>query len=268
MQVLAGSPRYIDPLRAQAPPSGLPPAPTESLASFSAAVMTAISGGKCLVPLPLDLPDDMEAQLAATLGEAERRHVARFRRPRDRRHYIVAHGRLRELLAERLDIRPEAVALDWDSHGKPRLSGAQADSGWHFNLSYSDGESGGLALCALSHGRRIGVDVERVRPLDHAESVARHFFSPREYESYRRLAPAHRPLAFFLCWTRKEALIKATGMGLSQDLADFDVTLAPGQPARLLRLGGLPGERCGWHLESIGPVGGRVAALVIEQEMD
>lgn len=268
MQVLAGSPQQTDAFRALAAPRGEPPAGAGSLASFCAAVMTASGREKSLVAVPLDLPDDMVARFAATLCEAERRRVARFRWLRGRRHYIIAHGRLRELLAERLDIRPEAVALGWDCYGKPGLAGSQADSGWHFNLSYSDGEGGGLALCALSHGRRIGVDMESVRPLDHAESVARHFFSPREYQSYCHLAPALRPLAFFLCWTRKEALIKATGKGLSQDLADFDVTLAPGLPARLLRLGGLPGERCGWRLESIGPVGDRVAALVIEQEMD
>jgi 4'-phosphopantetheinyl transferase len=146
------------------------------------------------------------------------------------------------------------------------LRDRHAESGWHFNLSYSDGADGGLALCALCRWGRIGVDVESVRPLDRLDSTARHFFSPREYEAYRGLAPDSRLLAFFLCWTRKEAFAKALGKGLACDLADFDVSLTPGEPARILSVSGMPGEGCGWHLESIGPAGGRVAAVVIEHK--
>jgi len=238
---------------------------SDALELFAAAAAGASDGDKCLVPIALDLPEEAEAELAARLSEAEHRRAARFRWPRDRRRYIVAHARLRELLAERLEVRAEQVALGSDGWGKPELLGRQAASGWRFNLSYSDGAGGGLALCALSRRGSIGVDVESVRRLDGAESLARHFFSSREYGIYRRLDPFDRPLGFFNCWTRKEAFVKARGMGLSYDLADFEVTLAPGVPARILGVGGVSGERCGWRLESIGPAGGRVAAVVTQQ---
>lgn len=266
MQVLAGNPEHEGPLRFHAASSCIPSIPDDAL--FVAAAAVADDGDRCLIPIPLDLPVDMEARLAATLGEEERHRMARFRWPRDRRRYIAAHGRLRQLLAERLDIRPGEVLLGCNPYGKPALLGRQAASGWQFNLCYSGGEGGGMALCALSRHGRIGVDMEWVRPLVHAGSVARHFFSPWEYDSYRRLPPGRRQLAFFLCWTRKEALVKAMGKGLSHDLADFDVSLDPDGPAHIHRLGSEPGERCGWRLESIGPIGGRVAAVVTEQRKD
>lgn len=229
------------------------------------AAAAASNGDKCLVAIPLDLPAEAAAELAGRLSEVERQRAACFRQPQDSRRYIVAHARLRELLAERLETRPEQVALGCNAWGKPELHGRQAASGWRFNLSYSDGAGGGLALFALSRRGAIGVDVESVRRLDGAESLARHFFSSREYGLYRRLHPVDRLLGFFNCWTRKEAFVKALGMGLFHALGDFDVTLAPGLPARILRMGSVSGERCGWHLESIGPAGGRVAAVVTEQ---
>ncbi|MBS1191754.1 MAG: 4-phosphopantetheinyl transferase [Rhodocyclaceae bacterium] len=241
------------------------PAPfPHPLELFAVAAAEVCDGDKCLVPIPLDLPEDAESELAAFLSEAERQRAARFHRPRDRQRYIVAHGRLRQLLAQRLEIGPEQVALGYNRYGKPELLGPQAASGWRFNISYSDAAEGSLALCALSRRGRIGVDVESVRRLDDPETLARQFFSPREYALYRRLDPDDRPMGFFNCWTRKEAFVKALGTGLSHDLTDFDVSLTPGMPARLLRVGGLSGERCGWRLESIGPAGGRVAAVVTE----
>lgn len=238
---------------------------SDSLESFALAAAAMSDADKCLVPIPLDLPEGAGDGLAAMLSTAERQRAARFRRLRDRQRYIVAHARLRELLAQRLGVGAGQVALGNNRHGKPELVGRQAASGWHFNLSYSDGAGGRLALCAFSRRGRIGVDVESVRPLDETESLARQFFSSREYGLYRRLGPVDRLLGFFNGWTRKEAFVKALGTGLSHDLSDFDVSLAPGRTARILRVGGLSGERCGWHLESVGPVGGRVAAVVTEQ---
>lgn len=248
MAVLVGNPVQDDPLR-----------------FFAAAAAAASDEHKCLVALPLDGGEDAEADLAVHLSDAECRRAARFHRLRDRRRYVVAHGRLRELLAQRLGIKPRQVALCSNRYGKPELTGHQAASGWRFSLSYSDGAGGGLALCALSRHGAIGVDVEAVRRLDDAEVLARHFFSSREFVMYCRLKPEDRLLGFFNCWTRKEAFLKALGTGLSRALSDFDVVLAPGLPARFLRVGTREGENCGWCLESIGPVGGRVAAVVTQR---
>lgn len=248
MAVLVGNRAQVDPLQ-----------------FFAAAAATANDENKCLVALPLDSAEDAEAELAAHLSEAECRRAARFHRPRDRHRYVVAHGRLRELLAQRIGITPRQVALGRDRHGKLQLVGGQAASGWRFSLSYSDGAGGGLALYALSRRGMIGVDVEAVRRLHDVEALARHFFSSREYAMYCRLKPEERLLGFFYGWTRKEAFLKALGTGLSGDLRDFDVVLTPGLPARFLRVGTREGEDCGWCLESIGPAGGRVAAVVTER---
>lgn len=241
-----------------------PPAASAALALFAAAAAAASADGNCLVPLPLGVPEAALADMAACLSPAERERAERFRRPRDRRRYLVAHAGLRQLLAQRLGVRPERVALGCNPCGKPELQGRQAGSGWRFSLSYSDGADGGLALCALSRLGRIGVDVEAVRRLDDAESLARHFFSRREYDSYRELAPDERPLGFLHWWTRKEAVVKALGTGLSRAMADVEVSLAPGQPARILSLRGSVVGQGGWRLASIGPVGGRVAAVASE----
>lgn len=119
-----------------------------------------------------------------------------------------------------------------------------------------------MAVYAFARGREIGVDVEALRALPDADDVAARFFSPREYDAYRSLEPRLRPLGFFNCWTRKEAFIKALGDGLYYPLARFDVSLAPDDPARILRVGTTPGERCGWCIETFSPAAGFVAAVV------
>ena len=90
-------------------------------------------------------------------------------------------------------------------------------------------------------------------------------FSHGENEVYRSLEPCDKPLGFFNCWTRKEAFIKALGDGLSHPLDRFDVSLAPGEPARILRVGGTAGDHCGWTLHSLRPGPGLIGAIVVQQ---
>jgi 4'-phosphopantetheinyl transferase len=97
------------------------------------------------------------------------------------------------------------------------------------------------------------VDVEAVRELCDADAIAARFFSPRERQCYLALDPRDRPLAFFRCWTRKEAFIKAVGDGLHFPLDAFDVSLAPGEPAGILRVGDVAGGACGWTLHDVDP---------------
>jgi 4'-phosphopantetheinyl transferase len=98
-----------------------------------------------------------------------------------------------------------------------------------------------------------------------AERIVHQFFSPRENASFAALAPQQRVIGFLNAWTRKEAFAKATGEGLYARFADFDVSLEPGEPARLLRVGSAPGEDCGWTLEDFSPAADHVAALVVAQ---
>jgi len=107
------------------------------------------------------------------------------------------------------------------------------------------------------------LDVEAVGPIRDADDIAARFFSQRENRAYRALERRDRPLGFFQCWTRKEAFIKALGDGLSYPLDRFDVSLTPGEPARILRVEDTPGDRCGWRMDSWSPAPGFVAAVVI-----
>jgi 4'-phosphopantetheinyl transferase len=221
-------------------------------------------GSSEVVAARLDTGDEAVREAAAWLSQTERLRAARFARERDRRRFVVARSRLRQLIGERLDLRPDRVDLVYGERGKPALAPRLGDPGLRFNLSHCDD----VAVYAFAHGREIGVDVEALCPLPDADDVASRFFSPREYDAYRSLEPRLRPLGFFNCWTRKEAFIKALGDGLHYPLSRFDVSLAPHEPARILRVGTTPGERCGWCIESFSPAAGFVAAVVYRQNAD
>jgi 4'-phosphopantetheinyl transferase len=178
--------------------------------------------------------------LRAWLSDAERRRAERFRFERDRRRFIVARARLRELLAVRLDATPEAVEFASGKNGKPSLAQQYADSGWRFNVAHCDD----VAVYAFSRDGDVGIDIEAIRPVCEADAIAARFFSLREYAAYAALAPRDRPLGFLECWTRKEAVVKALGDGLSMPLDGFDVSRVPG-----------------WSLHSFSPLPGFIAAL-------
>jgi 4'-phosphopantetheinyl transferase len=207
-----------------------------------------------LVVARLDEGAEGVAALAPLLSPAETERAARYRLDRDRRRYIVARGRLRELLAERLGEAPRAVPLVQGKHGKPMLAGGAL----HFNVSHCEE----LALYAFSADAQIGVDVEALRALREADEIAARFFARAEHDAYRSLAAENRMLGFFHCWTRKEAVVKALGHGLSMRLDSFAVSLAPGEAARVLQVNSCQGDG-GWRLHSFTPRAGFVAAVAI-----
>ncbi|HEX5393791.1 MAG TPA: 4'-phosphopantetheinyl transferase superfamily protein [Rhodocyclaceae bacterium] len=232
------------------------------VALLQAAAQTVVSAEVAnVVAIPLDLTPGGVASLYPCLSMAERQRAVRIHRDADRRRYVVGRARLRQMLAERLEVKPTQVMLAYGKHGKPQLDGHQAKSGWQFNLS----RCGETALAAFARHTPVGVDLEAVRLMDDADNLAAGFFSSREVCAYQSLLAAERPLGFFYGWTRKEAFLKALGEGLSRPLADFDVALAPREPACILRVGATAGDRCGWRLYSIGPVVGLVAALVVAE---
>ena len=155
---------------------------------------------------------------------------------------------------------PAALAYREGSHGKPELDGAAGGSGIRFNVS----NSGDFALYALTLRREIGVDLELIKPMPDGIDIARRFFSAPENEVFAGLGDEVRDLAFFRCWTRKEAYIKAVGEGLSMPLDRFDVAFAPGEPARILRTRGNPAEAERWTMLSLDPGPGYVGALAVE----
>ena len=225
----------------------------------SQAMLCFATDGVEVVSFRLDADPAAEAEHAVCLADSERLKASRFAFARDRRRFIVGRARLRQLLASRLMVRPEAVQFDYGPRGKPTLSRRFAGADLHFNVSHS----GDAAVCAFSRGREVGVDVEVVHALRDADEVAAHFFSHGECEAYMALAPHDRPRGFFNCWTRKEAFIKALGEGLHFPLDRFDVSLAPGETARILRVDDTPGEQCGWTLDSFVPGPGLAGAVVV-----
>lgn len=208
----------------------------------------------------LDLAPRAVTALAELLSDDEQQRASRLVFHRDRARFIVARARLRQLLGARLGVSPASVEFSYGPRGKPALAARLGDCRLCFNVSHSED----VAVYGFALDREIGVDVEAVRELPDAEEIAARCFSPRENEAYLALSPRDRPLGFFNCWTRKEAFIKALGEGLSHPLERFDVSLGPGEPARILRLGGRAGEHCGWRVQGFSPAPGFVAAIVIE----
>jgi 4'-phosphopantetheinyl transferase len=187
----------------------------------------------------------------ALLSADERDRAARFRFDRDRERFVIRRGTLRELLARRLDEAPGRIRFCANRFGKLSLASRQRIK---FNLS----QSYDVALFALTEETEVGCDIERCDPRLGADLIPEGFFSARESSTLRALPPALQTEAFFLCWTRKEAYVKARGRGLSIPLDSFDVSLAPGEPAALLR-------GCeGWSVEAFEPVPDHPAAIVAE----
>ncbi|HEU0053257.1 MAG TPA: 4'-phosphopantetheinyl transferase superfamily protein, partial [Longimicrobium sp.] len=174
------------------------------------------------------------ARYHATLSDEEREKAARFRFPVHRDRFVAGRGIQRALLGRYLGVDPAAIRYRVSAYGKPELDGEAAASGIRFNVSNTEG----MALYALTLRREIGVDIEHLREMPDGLVIAQRFFSAPENEIFARIPDETRDLAFFTCWTRKEAYIKAVGEGLSMPLDRFDVTLVPGEPARLLRTRG------------------------------
>jgi 4'-phosphopantetheinyl transferase len=179
----------------------------------------------------LEQPFALQETLLRTLNEDESARADRFHFERHRRRFVLARGFLRALLARYLEIGPEEVRFVYGPYGKPSLADKHIASGLRFNASHSHE----LAVYALVQEREIGIDVEYVKQEFAGEDIARHFFSAYEVQTLLALPENEQPAAFFRCWTRKEAYIKAIGTGLSHPLDEFDVTLAANERAALIR---------------------------------
>ena len=199
-------------------------------------------------------------QMAQCLSENELTRAGRFHFKQDKMRFIVCRSVLRMILGRYLHIEPNRVQFSYGPHGKPYLEETVGDGTLRFNL----GHSNDIALCAFTRCREIGVDIEYIRDLPDADQIAYRFFSADEIATLNSLPVSQRPQAFFNCWTRKEAYIKAIGKGLSQPLDQFEVSLAPGAPASLLSVRGAPEEASRWSLKALTPASGYAAALAVE----
>jgi 4'-phosphopantetheinyl transferase len=184
--------------------------------------------------------------------------MGRFHFEEDRRRHLIGRGVLRMLLGRYLDLAPQDVRFETAAAGKPYLASSQKQL--QFNVSHS----GEYVLMAIADGRAVGIDVEQIHDDFDIRQVAAHFFSPNEQRDLEMLTGRARIEAFFACWTRKEAYVKARGAGLSFPLDQFDVSLRPGEPARLIATRPDPAEAMRWQISGLDVADGYKAALVLE----
>lgn len=202
-----------------------------------------------------ELSGDVPAEEARVLSADERARADRFVFPQHRARFIRGRARLREILGLYVGLAPEDIAFALSAYNKPSLANPLAPP-LNFNLSHS----GDLAVLGVSADVELGVDVEWIRPLK--EDIAGRYFSPRECAVLRALPPDHQPRAFFECWTRKEAYIKASGEGLSLPLDSFEVAFGPGEAARFVRIDEpTPQAPDEWRLVSFEPAPGCIGAI-------
>ena len=195
------------------------------------------------------------ATLRAILSHEEEHRASRFRSIELRESWTAARGALRCILAGYARSEPDALLFREGPHGKPALAGIAEDI--PFNLSHTSG----LALVAVAGIGRVGIDAETVRPEIEVEDLSRRFFAAAEAAEILPLSPGARLAAFFNCWTRKEAFVKALGGGLSVPLDSFQVSVGSYAPARLLWADG--GESDRWSMLDVSEPG-VAAAVVVE----
>ena len=194
------------------------------------------------------------AALSAAMSAEERGRGRRFVQIEDRRSFAAAHGGLRFLLGAMLGAPPQSFAFAANAYGKPRLD---PDRGIAFNMSHS----GGIVLIGLAPHLAVGVDVEALRPLSERDAIVRRYFHPGEAADFARVPPSDAEGAFFRCWSRKEAVVKALGLGMSLDLHRYRVTCTPGDAPRVLALEGEPEPDADWSLIDLDVGPGHVGAV-------
>ena len=202
----------------------------------------------------LDLPGDTLSLLGKLLSAEESDRAGRFRYPADQMKYIAAHGILHILLGWYLELPAAKINLSQNEFGKPTLENIK------FNLSHSRD----LALYAFAENREIGADIEYIRSELVDLHVANQFFARKEVEGLFAMPPHDQKEAFFACWTRKEAFIKAKGAGLSYPLDRFDVSIDPNQIDVQLSVHDHVDESEQWSFHALRPSPGYTACVVAQ----
>jgi 4'-phosphopantetheinyl transferase len=216
------------------------PAARVRVSACPAAFRCAPAAGEVLAwVIDLGQPPVPRDDLFARLTTVEQERALRYKMAKPREEFVIGRGLLRGLLGELLDCDPRTVPLAYLPSGKPFVDASGAP---HFNLTHTDG----VAVLAVAN-RRVGVDVERVRPVLNAPGLVKRYFSAAECAAFETLHESARPAAFFRGWTCKEAVVKAAGATVSC-LADFDVDLDPSRAPSVLgvRAEELTGD--GWAL--------------------
>jgi 4'-phosphopantetheinyl transferase len=205
----------------------------------------------------LEAIGDAESHWQEVLSSDELTRAASFHFFRDRQRFVAARACLRIILASYLRMDPGSLSFSYSKREKPSLGAAFGNSNVTFNVSHS----GEIALIGITRGREIGIDVEKPRSDSDLEAIARRFFSVHEQSQLAALPLEEKVAAFFRCWTRKEAYIKATGDGLSLPLDQFDVFIGPGESNALVATRPDKLEAGRWLLREVPAGPGYTAAL-------
>jgi 4'-phosphopantetheinyl transferase len=208
----------------------------------------------------LDVPSPQVQGLRGILTDDELDRANRFSFEIDRQRFIAARGTLRSILSRYITICPGHLRFYYNQYGKPFLAPAFSSDLLNFNLSHS----ASMAVYAITRNMEIGVDIERVCSDVEYEEIADRFFSANEMAVLRTIPTEKKLEAFYHCWTRKEAYIKAHGKGLSLPLDSFDVSFAPWEPPMLLITKDEPQARSLWTLLDLKPGPGYMGALAVK----
>ncbi len=202
----------------------------------------------------LDVLKQFMDQFTAVLSRDELEDASKYRFEQLRTAALIRHGLLRGILSSYVAAPPETLTFEYGKHGKPSVK-------HHPRLHFNASDSGKLFVCAVTDFCSIGVDVEQLRPVEDAMSIARQFFSANECDALLGLSERDRDLGFLQCWTRKEAFVKATSEGLLRSLDSFEVSLRPGEEPRLLWLQDPHDDVSCWEIHSFRPATGYIGAL-------
>ena len=205
----------------------------------------------------LDQSESVLSALEAHLSADEAQRANRFRRESDRARYIVAHGALRELLASYTKQTPHDISFGTTGNGKPFLVDERGEQPFQFSLSHS----GEWAVVGLALSADLGIDIEQIDPNVKTDAIAERFFSQSEFEALRNVPPGQRTIAFFSTWTRKEAYVKARGVGITDRLSRFSVSVNPEQIPILLTNSMDPHSVLRWKIYDLDIAPGYAAAI-------
>ena len=210
---------------------------------------------------PLEIDAGVLEKLRMTLSAEEKVRAERFRFPEGRRRFTAARGILRDVLSRYTGRTPAALEFGYHASGKPYVMGTAGPGEPEFNLSHSKE----MALYAVTRARRVGVDVEHIRSHTDCDRIAERFYAAREAEALRDLPPEERGEAFFRCWTRKEAYLKARGGGLALGLSSFEVSIGAGDSDALICVRDDPAAGHRWQLANVEIGMGYAGAVAVEQ---
>ena len=204
----------------------------------------------------LDTPLISSDSLKKLLSQDEIDRAQRFKFEKLRTHFITGRGILRIILGNYLNQTPESIKFSYADKGKPFIK----DSSLKFNLAHS----GGRVVYAFTEENEVGIDLEIIKEMKDASEIAKHYFSRSEIEDLEKVGEDNINKAFFNCWTSKEAFIKTIGDGLSYPLANFSVTLKPGEKPKILWIKDKTDEVNHWSLFRINTEENYISTLAIK----